>query len=150
MLWIAPKNFAYQKSRGGWNYHWKMIFSTLFHLYTKIHIKQPLEGRKLEQVVCWCKLTSFLKLCVNWIFLGVLVRQVMKNDDFFAVLEKENRRPVYRNGCECRKDWLVRMKRQRIVICWKLDDCKIKFIIKLHHFALKNWMSHTSALNCSK
>ena len=150
MLWISPNNFAYQKSRRGWNYHWKMIFSTIFHLYSKIHNKQSLEGRKLEQVVCWCKFTSFLKLGVNRIFWRVLVRQLMKIDDFFAVLEKEKWKPVYRNGCECRKDRLVRMKRQRIVLCWKLDDFKIKFIIKLHHFALKNWMSHTSSLNCSK
>ena len=93
MLWIAPNNFAYQKSRGGWNYHWKKIFSTIFHLYSKIHIKQSLEGRKLEQVVCWCKFTSFLKFGVNRIFWGALIRQLRKNNDFFAVFGEKKEGP---------------------------------------------------------
>ena len=125
------------------------IFSTISHLYSKSHNKQSLEGGNLEQVVCWSKFTWSLKFGVNRNFWGVLVRQLMKNNDFFAVFGEKTWRRTCSIGSDCRKGWLIRMKRQRVVICWKSKDCKIKPIPYLHHFALKNWMFDTSPLKCS-
>ena len=100
-----------------------------FHLYSKRYNEGSLESRSSEQIVCWCKLTWFLKLGVNRTFWWVLVRQLMKNKDFFAVFGEKKWRPIYRTESECRKEGPIRMKRWRIVICWKLEECKIKLII---------------------
>ena len=143
----------------------KWILSVVSGIYSIRHIKRSLQSRHLERNFCWRNFTSFLKFDINRISWGVLVRQLMKNDDLFAVLNetfadvtllhswnlisiefpgefwfvnwwkmmtsllfwrKKNWRFIHRGGCECKKDWPIRMKSWKVVTWWKLDDCEIK------------------------